>query len=143
MAFTDFPSSLLCGEVSQVFVEFTNKGSYALQKLQVASNHPEFFSFGISQTPVSQSQLIQPPNDHSQSSSNIYRTIPKDEIGGERTVKVCNVSCMTDITIPNGTLAPGESIELPMWVRGPDKSGVHEINMLFYYESVEENPKLR
>ena len=53
------------------------------------------------------------------------------------------MSPVTDITLPNGTLSPGESIELPMWVRGPDKSGVHEINMMFYYESVEENPKMR
>ena len=150
VSFTDFPSSLLCGEVSCVNVEFVNTGTHALKKLLIATNNPEFFSFGASQSSVSQSQLIQRSSDQSQDSSSIYRTIPLDERGGGvaggecSTVKMCNVSRVIEIELPgDGTLASGGRLELPMWVRGPDKSGIHEINMLFYYESVEENPKMR
>ncbi|XP_022096139.1 trafficking protein particle complex subunit 8-like isoform X2 [Acanthaster planci] len=133
--FTSFPSTLLCGEVCHSVVEFTNKGLSPLQKLLVASNHPELFSFGTSPSPTGQSK------------TGVYRTVPcvgdKGGSSGECVVEKCNVSHVTEIPLPGGSLPPGESASLPLYVRGPDKSGIHEISMLFYYESAEENPKMR
>ncbi|KAJ8276838.1 hypothetical protein GJAV_G00068480 [Gymnothorax javanicus] len=46
------------------------------------------------------------------------------------------------IPLPDSVLQPGASVQLPMWLRGPDREGVHEINFLFYYESTEKSSKL-
>ncbi|XP_038077879.1 trafficking protein particle complex subunit 8-like [Patiria miniata] len=133
--FTSFPSTLLCGEVCLSVVELTNQGFSPLQKLLVASNHPELFSFGTSQTPANQSK------------TSVYRTVPCDGNtggnGGECVVDKCRVSHVTEVPLPGGSLPPGGSVSLPLYIRGPDRSGIHEINMLFYYESAEENPKMR
>lgn len=47
------------------------------------------------------------------------------------------------VPLPDTVLLPGASVQLPMWLRGPDEEGVHEINFLFYYESVKKQPKIR
>ncbi len=143
--FNSFPSTLLCGEVCSSVVEFTNKGFSPLQKLLVSSNHPELFSFGAFHTPTNQSQ---PGKDSAnQSKASVYRTVQcsGSRQGGcvESTVDKCNISHVTEIPLPGGSLPPEGSISIPMFVRGPDKSGIHEINMLFYYESSEENAKMR
>ncbi|XP_033625745.1 trafficking protein particle complex subunit 8-like [Asterias rubens] len=143
--FNSFPSTLLCGEVCSSVVEFTNKGFSPLQKLLVSSNHPEMFSFGAFHTPTNQSQ---PGKDSAnQSKASVYRTVQcsGSREGGcvESTVDKCNISHVTEIPLPGGSLPPEGSISIPMFVRGPDKSGIHEINMLFYYESSEENAKMR
>lgn len=53
------------------------------------------------------------------------------------------LSSVMDIPIEGSTLQPGESTQLPLWLRGPDQEGVHEINFLFYYESAEKGLKIR
>lgn len=50
---------------------------------------------------------------------------------------------VVEITLTGGVLGPGEALQIPLWLRGPDREGVHEIKFLFYYESVEKNAKLR
>ena len=55
----------------------------------------------------------------------------------------CNVNNVTEIVLPEGRLAPGASLTLPLWVRGPDESGLHDVRMLFYYETIEDNSKIR
>ncbi|KYO26172.1 trafficking protein particle complex subunit 8 isoform C [Alligator mississippiensis] len=52
------------------------------------------------------------------------------------------------INFPTGLLcgeirkAYVEFVNLPMWLRGPDEEGVHEINFLFYYESIRKHSKM-
>ncbi|CAN9500793.1 unnamed protein product [Ophioblennius macclurei] len=46
------------------------------------------------------------------------------------------------VPIDGAVLRPGESVQLPLWLRGPDQEGVHEIHFLFYYESAEEGLKV-
>lgn len=55
----------------------------------------------------------------------------------------CNVNNVTEIVLPEGRLVPGASLSVPLWIRGPCDSGLHNIRMLFYYETTEENMKIR
>ncbi|XP_035678676.1 trafficking protein particle complex subunit 8-like isoform X2 [Branchiostoma floridae] len=132
VSFLNFPTALLCGEVQQTLVEFTNTGKCTLHRLRVASSNPEFFSFGITQP------------EEQRTSKYIYKTLPLDgdESGKALSAKMCNVTDVIDVPLPDGTLAPGATACLPMWVRGVNSSGVHEIDFLFYYQSLEKNPKM-
>ena len=50
---------------------------------------------------------------------------------------------VVEIPLSGGVLGPGEALQIPLWLRGPDREGVHEISFLFYYEGMEKNAKLR
>ncbi|XP_070575139.1 trafficking protein particle complex subunit 8-like [Ptychodera flava] len=128
--FSNFPTSMLCGEVQQITVEFTNIGKCALSKLCVSSKNPEFFTFGLI-------------TDLKEATQHVYRTVPKDEQERAYRCSVSELSCVTEIALPDRVLPPGASVSLPMWLRGPETSGRHEVNLLFYYEPVEENDIMR
>ncbi|XP_063057048.1 trafficking protein particle complex subunit 8 [Engraulis encrasicolus] len=51
-------------------------------------------------------------------------------------------SGVVEVELPGQVLQPGEALQVPMWLRGPDTEGVHEIHFLFYYESTQKNGKL-
>lgn len=53
------------------------------------------------------------------------------------------LSGVVEIPIKGSTLQPGGSVQLPLWLRGPDQEGVHEINFLFYYEDQDKGNKIR
>nr|XP_006816958.1 PREDICTED: trafficking protein particle complex subunit 8-like [Saccoglossus kowalevskii] len=128
--FSKFPTSMLCGEVQQTNVEFINRGKCALHKLFVSSKNPEFFTFGLMKTAKQENQQI-------------YRTLRKDESNNEHVCKALELSFVTQVPLPDGQLLPDSSVTLPMWVRGAETAGTHQVEMLFYYESVEENAKMR
>uniref|UniRef100_A0A5F9DKT2 Trafficking protein particle complex subunit 8 n=1 Tax=Oryctolagus cuniculus TaxID=9986 RepID=A0A5F9DKT2_RABIT len=114
--FIHFPTGLLCGEIRKAYVEFVNVSKCPLTGLKVVSKRPEFFTFGA---------LIS-------SASSVDFDIG---IGSQPEV--------IPVPLPDAVLLPGASVQLPMWLRGPDEEGVHEINFLFYYESVKRQPKIR
>ncbi|XP_064640195.1 trafficking protein particle complex subunit 8-like isoform X2 [Lineus longissimus] len=125
--FYNFPQAMLCGEVRQGMVQFENKGQVPLNRLKVASTNPEFFTFGV---------------QDSVQEKCIYQTIPDKQGNEEYVLDKMDVKRVVDIPIPNGVLNPGASVSLPMWIRGPTTSAIHRIDFLFYYQSVEKNPKL-
>lgn len=158
VTFSSMPSNLLCGEVNQVTVELANKGTCPLHKLHAISDRPEIFSFGghahhfPSNSSSSSSQLLTMDSSSSSSSqlgdSNPHRTVPLLEAGKECVVHAidlgqCNMNNVSEIVLPEGHLDPGVSLSVPLWVRGPDESGLHDVKMLFYYETTEENTKIR
>ncbi|XP_035987526.1 LOW QUALITY PROTEIN: trafficking protein particle complex subunit 8 [Fundulus heteroclitus] len=135
--FLQFPTALLCGEIRKAYVEFCNVSAVALCGLRVASTHPDFFTFGSQ------------PNPGSTENCSAYATFPTplqpDSMSSEMLVSAPDFSQpsgVMEIPILGSTLQPGESIQLPLWLRGPDREGVHEINFLFYYESTEKGPKI-
>lgn len=140
--FLHFPSALLCGEIRKAYVEFCNVGAVALCGLRVASTHPEFFTFGCNNpTPSSPASA-----EHGSAYKTFAATVQPGSVVSE--VEVCaqdftQLSGVLEIPIDGGTLHPGQSIQLPLWLRGPDHEGVHEINFLFYYESTEKGLKVR
>lgn len=150
------PSNLLCGEITKVTMEITNRGACPLHKLHTISDRPEIFSFGghaheiLSNSSSSSQSLASRGNSDSsisQSGDNNHRTVPLLG-GGECVVHQmdwgkCNVNNVTEILLPEGRLAPGASLTAPLWIRGPDESGLHDIRMLFYYETTEDNSKIR
>ncbi|XP_061894359.1 trafficking protein particle complex subunit 8 isoform X2 [Entelurus aequoreus] len=141
--FLQFPTALLCGEIRKAYVEFCNVSGVTLCGLRVASTHPDFFTFGSqATTPVT------PLSPNSAENCSAYKTIatPPGSSGASETLVSAEdfspLSNVVDIPINGGILHPGESTQLPLWLRGPDQEGVHEINFLFYYESPEKGTKI-
>ena len=140
-----FPTALLCGEIRKAYVEFCNVSDVALCGLRVASTHPYFFTFGNQATTP-----LTPPSPASAESCSAYKTfampLQPGSVASEMLVSAedfSQPSGVMKIPISGSTLQPGESCQLPLWLRGPDQEGVHEINFLFYYESTEKGLKIR
>uniref|UniRef100_A0A671LGC4 Trafficking protein particle complex 8 n=1 Tax=Sinocyclocheilus anshuiensis TaxID=1608454 RepID=A0A671LGC4_9TELE len=142
--FINFPTGLLCGEIRKAWVEFVNVSAVPLTGLRVASTHPEFFTFG------SAASDLTPVTPTAAEHCSAYKTVampPSVETvslvspaafgvtSGDRPV-------VAEIPLSQGVLGPGEALQIPLWLRGPDQEGVHEINFLFYYESTEKTAKL-
>uniref|UniRef100_A0A8C3G8W7 Trafficking protein particle complex subunit 8 n=1 Tax=Cyclopterus lumpus TaxID=8103 RepID=A0A8C3G8W7_CYCLU len=142
--FLQFPTALLCGEIRKAYVEFCNVSGGALCGLRVASTHPDFFTFG-SQTTTP----LTPVSPTSAENCSAYKTTATTRqpgsVASETLVSAKDFSQLSgvmEIPIEGGTLQPGESTQLPLWLRGPDQEGVHEINFLFYYESTTKGIKI-
>ncbi|XP_026147081.1 trafficking protein particle complex subunit 8-like isoform X2 [Carassius auratus] len=142
--FINFPTGLLCGEIRKAWVEFVNVSAVPLTGLRVASTHPEFFTFGSATsdlTPVTPTAaehcsayktVAMPP---SVATVSLVSPAAFGVTNGDRPV-------VAEIPLSQGVLGPGEALQIPLWLRGPDREGVHEINFLFYYESTEKTAKL-
>uniref|UniRef100_A0A3P9Q799 Trafficking protein particle complex subunit 8 n=1 Tax=Poecilia reticulata TaxID=8081 RepID=A0A3P9Q799_POERE len=142
--FLQFPTALLCGEIRKAYVEFCNVSAVALCGLRVASTHPDFFTFGSQSTAP-----FTPPSPGSAENCSAYVTFPTPLQPGPMSSETLvsapagsQPSGVTEIPIHGSTLQPGQSVQLPLWLRGPDQEGVHEINFLFYYENTEKGLKI-
>lgn len=140
--FLQFPTALLCGEIRKAYVEFCNVSAVPLRGLRVVSTHPDFFTFG--------SQASTPPTPVSAENCSAYKTLATNlQLGSEASEVLVSAEefgqplGVIEVPVQGGVLQPGESVQLPLWLRGPDKEGVHEINFLFYYESSEKRLKIR
>ncbi|XP_042319107.1 trafficking protein particle complex subunit 8 isoform X3 [Sceloporus undulatus] len=144
--FINFPTGLLCGEIRKTYVEFVNVSKCPLTGVKVVSKRPEFFTFGGSNailTPLSPSasehcSAYKTVVTHSTSVCSLVSSVASSDFGGGSG----NQPEVVDVPLPDSVLLPGASVHLPMWLRGPDEEGVHEINFLFYYESIRKHSKL-
>lgn len=140
--FLHFPSALLCGEIRKAYIEFCNMSSVGLCGLRVVSTHPTFFTFGSSSSPYTPETPLTP---HSAQNCSAYKTVASEPQPSHVLVSAQDFlqpSSVISIPIDGGVLKPGACMQLPLWLRGPDKEGVHEINFLFYYESTEKGGKI-
>ncbi|XP_077208643.1 trafficking protein particle complex subunit 8 isoform X6 [Paroedura picta] len=144
--FINFPTGLLCGEIRKTYVEFMNVSKCPLTRLKVVSKRPECFTFGGSST------ILTPLSPSTSEHCSAYKTVLK------HSTSVCslmssassvdfgagigNQTEVIDVPLPDSVLLPGASVQLPMWIRGPDEEGVHEIHFLFYYESIKKHSKM-
>lgn len=146
--FINFPTGLLCGEIRKAHVEFVNVSKNPLTGLKVVSKRPEFFTFG------SNTAALTPLSPAASMNCSAYKTVVTDSTSGcpVLTSSVTPVDFgygggnkpeVVDIPLTDSVLAPGASVQLPLWLRGPDEEGVHEINFLFYYESTEKQSPMR
>ncbi|XP_029778813.1 trafficking protein particle complex subunit 8 isoform X4 [Suricata suricatta] len=146
--FIHFPTGLLCGEIRKAYVEFVNVSKSPLTGLKVVSKRPEFFTFG------GNTAVLTPLSPSASENCSAYKTVVTDS-AAVCTALVSSASSVDfgigigsqpeviPVPLPDTVLLPGASVQLPMWLRGPDEEGVHEINFLFYYESVKKQPKIR
>uniref|UniRef100_A0A8C2A3Y8 Trafficking protein particle complex 8 n=1 Tax=Cyprinus carpio TaxID=7962 RepID=A0A8C2A3Y8_CYPCA len=142
--FINFPTGLLCGEIRKAWVEFVNVSAVPLTGLRVASTHPEFFTFG------SATSDLTPVTPTAAEHCSAYKTVampPSVATVSLVSPAVFGVTSgdqpvVAEIPLSRGVLGPGEALQIPLWLRGPDREGVHEINFLFYYESTEKTAKL-
>ncbi|KAM9435853.1 trafficking protein particle complex subunit 8 isoform 3-T3 [Clarias gariepinus] len=142
--FINFPTGLLCGEIRKAWVEFVNVSGVPLTGLRVVSTHPEFFTFG------SATSDLTPVTPTAAEHCSAYKTmVTSQSVAAVTLVSPSSFGVTGDdrptvaeISLTGGVLGPGEALQIPLWLRGPDREGVHEIHFLFYYESVEKNAKL-
>lgn len=140
--FLRFPTALLCGEVRKAFVEFHNVGAVALGGLRVASTHPGFFTFGSRAGSHCGSHWGPAwPSVHSSSAYQTFSAAAPSETSVSAQA-FSQPASVLDIPLDGSTLGPGESTQLPLWLRGPDQEGVHEIHFLFYYENIDKVNKM-
>jgi len=52
-------------------------------------------------------------------------------------------SCVCNVPLKGMTVEPGETVQIPVWVRGPDEPGEHSVDFLFYYEPTVKIPHIR
>ncbi|KAM5219682.1 trafficking protein particle complex subunit 8 isoform 5-T5 [Hipposideros larvatus] len=146
--FIHFPTGLLCGEIRKAYVEFVNVSKCPLTGLKVVSKRPEFFTFG------GNTAVLTPLSPSASENCSAYKTVVTDStsVCTALTSSASSVDFgigtgsqpeVIPVPLPDTVLLPGASVQLPMWLRGPDEEGVHEINFLFYYESVKRQPKIR
>nr|XP_013012552.1 trafficking protein particle complex subunit 8 [Cavia porcellus] len=146
--FIHFPTELLCGEIRKAYVEFANVSKCPLTGLKVVSKRPEFFTFG------GNTAVLTPLSPSASENCSAYKTVVTDStsVCTALTSSASSVDFgigigsqpeVIPVPLPDTVLLPGASVQLPMWLRGPDEEGVHEINFLFYYESVKKQPKIR
>ncbi|XP_004579627.2 trafficking protein particle complex subunit 8 isoform X2 [Ochotona princeps] len=146
--FIHFPTGLLCGEIRKAYVEFVNVSKCPLTGLKVVSKRPEFFTFG------GNTAVLTPLSPSASENCSAYKTVVTDSscvcpalISSASSVDFGNGTGsqpeVIPVPLPNAVLLPGASVQLPMWLRGPDEEGVHEINFLFYYQNVARQPKIR
>ncbi|XP_052816266.1 trafficking protein particle complex subunit 8-like isoform X2 [Mya arenaria] len=128
VSFLNFPKTLLCGEVHPVTVTFTNVGSTPLHRLKLATSNPKYLVLGLN-TDIRTSTSVYTSSSDCNETSSCVNCDP------------CAVKRVIDIDIPEGVLHPNSSISLPLWVRGNDIGGVHEVDLLFYYESAKQTNK--
>ncbi|KAK2502004.1 hypothetical protein MC885_000630 [Smutsia gigantea] len=146
--FIHFPTGLLCGEIRKAYVEFVNVSKCPLTELKVVSKRPEFFTFG------GNTAVLTPLSPSASENCSAYKTVVTDPAAVcaallssaspvDFGVGTGSPPEVAPVPLPDAILMPGASVQLPMWLRGPDEEGVHEINFLFYYESVKKQPKIR
>lgn len=122
-----------------------NVSAVPLSGLRVASTHPEFFTFG------SAASDLTPVTPTAAEHCSAYKTVSMPP--SVATVSLVSPAAfgvtsgdrplVAEIPLSRGVLGPGEALQIPLWLRGPELEGVHEINFLFYYESTEKTAKLR
>lgn len=138
VSFCDFPEALLCGEVHCVEVQFFNVGTVPLRNLRVAASNPDFFTFGCGPS----MELPKYPYT--------YQMHSGDDVQHSRILSIdsrqsfLSLPQVTRIPFPgDGTLQPGQTLSVPVWLRGNDIGGVHEVDFLFYYEPVTARTQVR
>lgn len=110
----DLPVTLLCGEVQKCSFIFKNTGQIPLKKLYLISNKLDYFSFGEN---IDKCYTLE---------DNFINTINKPK-----------TKDIIQIPLDDNILVSNNEIEIPVNIYGLDNSGVHELDLLFYYEPLE------
>lgn len=129
-------------------MEFVNVSKCPLTELKVVSKRPEFFTFG------GNTAVLTPLSPSASENCSAYKTVVTDStcVCAALLSSASSVDFgigtgsppeVAPVPLPDAILMPGASVQLPMWLHGPDEEGVHEINFLFYYESLKKQPKIR
>lgn len=129
--FYSFPCNLYCGEVQKITAELTNIGKHKLRRIIMASPKPGLFAIGN-------------PGEVNDS-DNILKEISSSR---QQLPVIAKWDCdwMVEVLMSDGescALESGASLEIPVWIKGPETPGDHDLDILFYYESEPPHPKLR
>ncbi|KAG8191463.1 hypothetical protein JTE90_020712 [Oedothorax gibbosus] len=129
--FHTFPYTLYCGEVQKCTAEFTNIGQHRLNRIIMASPTPGLFAIGN-------------PGDVNDSDAILKEISPSRK--PSPVMAKWDSDWLVEVLMSDGehcVLDPGASVQIPVWFKGPEVSGEHDLDVLFYYESEPAHPKLR
>jgi len=128
-----WPKVLFAGEVRKVVLTLTNRGQRSLVALKVRLNHPAFFFFG----------------NREELDSDLYQ---QGAVEGDPAIsKTEQPNQMWDpaivaLQLPDHegvqSLKPGETLQLPVWIRG-DRLGPFNFPFLFAYQAETSNPVMK
>ncbi|KAG0708057.1 Trafficking protein particle complex subunit 8 [Chionoecetes opilio] len=115
VSFHDIPQIMSCGEVCSTDAVITNIGPCPISKLKLAVSDP----------------------------SHVYMetkaaSLPKKHVcvlSEEETADSKIINRITLLTLENGSLNSGESIQAKLWLHAPLSPGAFDVELLFYYES--------
>ncbi|KAJ2160954.1 hypothetical protein GGF46_001874 [Coemansia sp. RSA 552] len=141
----DFPDTLMSGSMHCASIRLTNRSSTPCQNIALWMSHPSFFDV---RSPHS-------PDDDADAQPIYIRT---DSIQTTKKVEVANVlrdcslfilagqAVSTDtqapyVLKPADSLGPGESLTVPVWIRG-DRVGAHTLSMLVGTSTTQETRTL-
>ena len=123
--FPKLPNQLYQGEIRQYPVTFKNTGKEPLKNVAVKLSHPGCFVFSKSST----DNIL---NSNPFSTTNTWKHIENHN------GLINDTYDLSIIHLPIDILNPGESVTVPLWVRG-HKIGTSQCKFVFYYEPVRES----
>jgi hypothetical protein len=128
---TPLPNFLLQGELVKLVVTLTNEGQVGLCNAKVRMSLPHFFCFG---TPDEVDEVF--PRTFTAAAGSAS---PQEWMRATQTVDPLDVVPLDQLV---GSLGPGESARLPLWVYGAGL-GDQTFRHVYYYESVQPNLTLK
>jgi len=128
----DMPSSLLNGQITRQVITVRNEGKLALKNLCVKCNLPQVVCFGAAPN----GNKVENSTIHNDSvavrSVDLIHSVDEDSKGTHRTHSRDLSIYRVDLG-PSGELAPEESVDLILFLRG-SACGTYDLRMLFAYE---------
>ncbi|XP_071516837.1 trafficking protein particle complex subunit 8 isoform X2 [Panulirus ornatus] len=123
VTFHDLPQILSCGELCCRDALITNIGPCPINVLKLAVSDPNHVYMEIKEVPLS--------------SENIIALSESETVDGK-------ITCRTEtLTLQNGVLNPGETIQAKLWLHAPMSPGAFDVELLFYYETPSSSGKSR
>ncbi|KAJ2189233.1 hypothetical protein EV181_001740 [Coemansia sp. RSA 532] len=142
----DFPDTLMSGSMQRALVRLTNRTQQSCQNIMLWLSHPSFFDVASPQlvdtdeasAELAESQSMYVYSDNVEATSevlaaNVLRDCsmfvlagPAIASDGSAAGTECGVK--SHALIPVETLGPGESLLVPVWIRG-DRVGAHTLSM--------------
>jgi hypothetical protein len=121
------PASLLHGQMCCVTLHLKNDGSMAITGLQARVSHPAFCVLGVGVG----ARLPPPPATSAAAASSDAAVVHRRRELSPSAPAVDPTK--SSIPLPSGAMQPGQSMQLPLWVRAA-ALGVHDLHIVFCHE---------
>jgi hypothetical protein len=154
----DMPPVIYNGQLHKSVMVIKNIGSMGMKGLVCKLSHPMLFAFGTEHIngnatfPVLENVTVdgsvsiiktgQPTTKLQENLSIIHIPFHSTEEYRRDSIESAEEAVNSDQVMHSGILAPNESMEIPIYVRG-SIVGLHDVQFLFYYESEVHNHDIR
>lgn len=117
----DLPNTLFQGQLKSLELSLTNVGKAPMTNVYLISKNPGLFSVSKkkSTNTIFDFPIVTDPSLVQMKENGDNVEVPLDFL---------------PISLP-GKILPGKSIKVSLWLRGPDKIGMNDIELFYYYEN--------